>query len=278
MKTNKVRKSISASISVLVLVLLTGIFCIQANAQTIVRGDMNNDSKVDVDDALYLLRHTLMPNKYPINQPCDLDGNGTVDVNDAIYLLLHTLLPDHYPLSCEHDLGEWVQTNAPNCTEKGEEKSKCKNCDYIETREVAAIGHKYADGVCENCGQKKPSDGLAYTYTLYSEGCYVSGIGTCTDNDIVIPAEYNGKPVTSIGYGAFSGCTDLAGVTIGSGMTNIGSNTFRGCTGLTSIEIPGSVTSIGYGAFSDTAYYNNSDNWSDGVLYIGNCLIEAQSD
>ena len=59
------------------------------------------------------------------------------------------------------------------------------------------------------------------------------------------------KGVTSIGYGAFSGCTGLTAVTFPSSMTSIGSEAFIGCTGLTSITIPTSVTGIGYAAFSE---------------------------
>ncbi len=38
------------------------------------------------------------------------------------------------------------------------------------------------------------------------------------------------------------------------------------------------MTSIGGWAFSGTAYYNNKANWTDGVLYIGNHLINASID
>ena len=62
------------------------------------RGDVNGDDKVDSNDAIYLLRHTLMPDKYPINQSGDMNGDGKTDSNDAIYLLRHTLMPDKYPL------------------------------------------------------------------------------------------------------------------------------------------------------------------------------------
>ncbi len=58
----------------------------------------------------------------------------------------------------------------------------------------------------------------------------------------------------------------------------MGRNAFYGCTSLTSITIPDSVTSISDDAFYNTAYYNNDNNWADGVLYIGNHLIKAKKD
>ena len=67
---------------------------------------------------------------------------------------------------------------------------------------------------------------------------------------IVIPEEYKGLKVTSIGDDVFSGCTGLTSVTIGDSVTTIGSSAFRYCTGLTSVVIPNSVTSIGSSAFS----------------------------
>ena len=67
---------------------------------------------------------------------------------------------------------------------------------------------------------------------------------------VEIPAEIAGKPVTSVGRSAFSGCNSLAAVTIPDSVTSIGDGTFYGCTGLTEITIPDGATSVGFQTFS----------------------------
>ena len=71
--------------------------------------------------------------------------------------------------------------------------------------------------------------------------------------NVVIPESvtYNGKayPVTTIGGGAFSGCSGLTSITIPNSVTSIGWYAFSSCSGLTSVTIPNSVTSISYQVF-----------------------------
>ena len=111
------------------------------------------------------------------------------------------------------------------------------------------------------------SDGSSYTVAAAN-----SSITTAN-----IPSTFKGKPVTSIGDDAFSGCSKLTSVSIPNSVTSIGGWAFYGCSKLTSVTIGNSVTSIGGSAFYNTGYYNNTSNWTNGVLYIGNCLIYAKN-
>ena len=47
----------------------------------------------------------------------------------------------------DHNWGDWVQTKAPNCTEKGEETRYCQtpNCGEEETRDVDPLGHNWSE-------------------------------------------------------------------------------------------------------------------------------------
>ncbi len=83
--------------------------------------------------------------------------------------------------------------------------------------------------------------------------------------------------VTSIGGYAFYDCSRFENITIPDSVTSIGGHAFCNCSSLISITIPDSVTSIGQSAFYNTAFYNNSNNWKNDVLYIGNHLIKAES-
>ncbi len=61
-------------------------------------GDMNSDSKLTDADAIYLLRHTMIPSRYPVPGDADVNGDGNINDADAIYLLRHIMIPTRYPL------------------------------------------------------------------------------------------------------------------------------------------------------------------------------------
>lgn len=116
------------------------------------------------------------------------------------------------------------------------------------------------------------SEGLAYVLV---DGKYeVSGIGTCTDLNIIIPFSVDGKRVVSIGRDAFRDCSNLTSITIPDSVINIDKYAFSGCSGLTNVTIPGSVTIIGDGAFSGCSGLTNI-TISDGVMNISNYMFSG---
>ncbi len=51
--------------------------------------------------------------------------------------------------------GEWTQTKAPSCTEKGEKERTCTLCSYTETADIPALNHtdEDNDGYCDRDGE-----------------------------------------------------------------------------------------------------------------------------
>ncbi len=109
----------------------------------------------------------------------------------------------------------------------------------------------WTEAVMQNYGGDITWVARELAYTLSADGTYyiVSGIGTCTDTDLVIPATYKDLPVKEIGASAFRDNTAITSVTIPEGVKTIGNYAFSGCTGLTSLTLPNSLQIIGQSAF-----------------------------
>jgi hypothetical protein len=115
-------------------------------------------------------------------------------------------------------------------------------------------------------GGGQTPDGFIYTETA-SAVTIIGYVGT--SKDVTIPAQINGKPVTTIGDSALFQ-KQLTGVTIPNSVTTIGDGAFA-TNQLSSVSIPDSVTTIGDGAFTANLLTNvtipNSVTYLSGFTY-----------
>lgn len=96
------------------------------------------------------------------------------------------------------------------------------------------------------------------------------------DEEIVIPSEFKGEPVTEIGEEAFYNCVALKKVIIPDSVTSIGDYAFSECRALTEINMPESVRNIGSAAFSGTLWLENKRR-ENSLVSVNNILIELQT-
>ena len=73
-----------------------------------------------------------------------------------------------------HEWSDWTVTTEPTCTEAGVETRSCE-CGETETRETAALGHDFVDGVCTICGEAEEQPSVSEKLTG------VTGEGSSTD-------------------------------------------------------------------------------------------------
>ena len=112
--------------------------------------------------------------------------------------------------------------------------------------------------------------------------CYINGFRKTGDVDksgeLIIPETLNGLTVIGISNNAFKDCTELTKVVIPDTVTTVEFSAFQGCTSLETIVMSDNVTSLGSNVFTNTAYYNNEENWENSILYLNNYLISVKKD
>lgn len=209
--------------------------------------------------------------------------------------------------------GEWTTVTAATCTSKGLEKrtdysnssvyeereipcltevittrnaraatcehigwneySECEYCHRIIGRTIIPkTDHNYENGECTVC-HKGGEDSRNLDTDTTKPGT-ISGIGSCTDTSLVIPAQIDGVDVTVIGEKAFYNNSQIVKVYISEGITEIGVSAFANCENLEEIYIPKTVTRILGNAFVNCTklkkiVYNAEDAYTTGGVFVG---------
>lgn len=166
-----------------------------------------------------------------------LKNDHRIDVTNIGETILK--LPEDFPL----ELLEWEDDRQEQhtCVYKTDwacdETYHWHECESEDCSEISdKAEHSFTYGVCVYCDEIK-SSGLEFTLNSDNVSYSVTGIGSCTDTDIIIPKTYNTLPVTNIGENAFHTCKKLTSITIFNNIESIGKGAFANCTGLTAVYI-----------------------------------------
>lgn len=206
---------------------------------------------------------------------------------------------------CRHSYGDWVVLNESTCLEKGSRTRFCKKCgeqDKIWSTQLAPHAYEseifpptksedgYTKVTCSVCGDSYEKDtvpalgsqGLAFT-PLDDESydkpyCAITGIGTCTDTDIVIPSYIEGYEVLAIYTEAFKDQVQITSITIPDTVTSFHPRAFQGCTGLTEFTFPARTMWAGkYLFLGCTNLETINFRFSTAVTYIDPYMLSGAS-
>lgn len=157
------------------------------------------------------------------------------------------------------------ETSSVSATDGAEESTKM----VFETRQAVTT-----QGICGNKA--------SWSYDAKSKTLTISGSGAITDNCFgwngFAPHIENiriGEEITFVCDDAFRDCVSLKEIKIPENVRDIGKNAFYGCKNLSDITVPSGIRRIGANAFFETAYYNDIENWNNGILSAGNCILKA---
>ena len=147
----------------------------------------------------------------------------------------------------------------PTCTTDGYTEHGCTRCGLVQDNFKPMTGHNIEDGECTYC-EKKESTGLRFEEI---DGEYwVNWWMDCMDEDLIIPATHEDKPVVGIKIGSFSGANgnpnyskplNLKHVTIPASIKVVEEEAFLDCTNLETVTFLGELTGPAVSVFSGTA-------------------------
>lgn len=157
-----------------------------------------------------------------------------------------------------HTFGDWIVDEVATPESEGQKHRKCSTCYYYEYAVVPI----------------PDSEGLEFKLNADGQSYGLMGMGTCSDEVVVVPRAYEGKPVTSVlspdyytnntnsvkkiilpdtittlANRAFAKYAKLEQITLPNSITSVGEDTFNSCRALKSVTLSTSMDSIAENMF-----------------------------
>ena len=117
------------------------------------------------------------------------------------------------------------------------------------------------------------TDGFEYE-EVSEYAVYITGYNGKKTN-VVIPEKIDGLMVLGISENAFKGNKTIKSIKLSDTVLYVEKGAFQDCVNLNEIYFSEYVISVGENVCKNTAYYKDSTNWVDEVLYINTCMIEV---
>ncbi len=176
---------------------------------------------------------------------------------------------------------DYVATvNPPTCQRGGDTTYVCSSCSkrYVDDY-TYKVDHSYTNLLCIWCNTKEYSFDLKFTLSADESYYTVSGMGKCTDTNVIIPHTHEGIPVREIAESAFKGNTKIVSVTFlkgGEAQQSVGAFAFSGCTALKEIKFGANVVNIGEQVLTECPALESITVDSENAAYqsTDNCLID----
>lgn len=193
-----------------------------------------------------------------------------------------------------HTASKWIVDEKATCTTQGKQHQECTQCEEkIASIVVAKADHNaktipgyvattttpgLTDGVvCRTCStdvQEQfviPIVGtVPYTIQTSDTTCTITGLGSWTGSELILPATIDGKTVTAIGSNAFANRTSIKTVYIPKSVTQIGEKAFSGCSALTNITYEGTVIQWSTSVAKGTQWNQNTGSYK---IYCTNNIL-----
>lgn len=188
-------------------------------------------------------------------------------------------------VTVDHTYGEWKTYIAPTCSTQGLERRYC-TCgafeeritdpehvyDIVEVVEPTRTSSGYTKHSCE-CGDcyidtivsTAGSEGLEYKLQTvydsetktYIKSYVVTGIGECTDTEIVVPYMHDGIVVEGIYYNAFYDLDNITAIYLPASIKSIGNKSLWNCDNLKLINFEGTL--------DEWDAISKADSWNFGL-------------